>query len=170
MRRIALAVVSFVALAGPVHAGDLFAGYSFERTNGDDAVSRHGWNVSGSIDLTGSIAFVADAAGHYGAQNGVDTSQLTLMGGPRFSYLRGEKYAAFGQFLVGLLRETDSVKVLDIAISESENRLGILSGLGLDVKVGGPWAVRVGVDYEWSTKDGASRGGFRAGVGAAYRF
>jgi len=170
VRRIALAVVSVLALTVPAQSGDLHAGYSFEHASGDDAVSRHGWNASAAIDLTGSIAFVADAAGHYGSQFGVDTSQLTLMGGPRFSYLRGEKYAAFGQFLVGLLRETDTVRVLDIAISESENRLGILSGLGLDVKVGGPWAVRLSVDYEWSTKDGASRSGFRAGAGAVYGF
>ena len=165
-----MAGLAFLALAGPGHAGDLFGGYSYEHTSGDNAVSRHGWNAAASFDLTGSISLVADAAGHYGSSQGVDTSQLTLMAGPRFWYVRGERYSVFAHALAGLVRETDSVRVLDISISESETRFGLLSGLGLDVKLGGPWALRVGGDYVWSTKDGSSHGGFRAGVGAAYRF
>jgi opacity protein-like surface antigen len=92
------------------------------------------------------------------------------MAGPRFWYVRGARYSAFAQALGGLLRETASVQVLDVTISESENRLGLLSGAGLDVKVGDRWALRLSADYVWSTKDGESRGGFRAGLGAAYRF
>ena len=170
MKRILTAVLGFLTLAGPVHAGDLFAGYSYEHSSGDDAVSRHGWNAAAGFDLTGSISLVADAAGHYGSSQGVDSSQLTLMAGPRFWYVRGERYSLFAHFLAGLVRETASVRILDITISESENRFGLLSGAGVDVKLGGPWALRVGADYVWSTKDGESRGGFRAGVGAAYRF
>jgi opacity protein-like surface antigen len=153
-------------------SGDVFGGYSFESSKpaGDASVNRHGWNASVAADVTGSIALVADAGGHYGASEGVDTRQLTLMAGPRFYYVRGERYALFAQALAGLLRETDSVTVLDVTISESENRLGILSGAGLDVKVSDRWSVRLSGDYEWSTKDGSSRGGFRAGVGAAWRF
>jgi hypothetical protein len=170
VKRIVLAVVSFLALAVSAQPGDLYGGYSFERTNGDDAVSRHGWNASAAIGLTGSIALVADAGGHYGSSEGVDTRQLTLMAGPRFYYLRGDKHALFAQALAGLMRETASVQVLDVTIGESENRLGMLVGAGLDVKAGGRWWVRLSGHYEWSTKDGGSRAGFRAGVGAAYRF
>jgi hypothetical protein len=168
--RISLAALLVLALPVAGTAGDLFGGYSYEHTSGDDAVSRHGWNASADVDLTGSISLVADGAGHYGSSQGVDTTQLTLMAGPRFWYVRGERYSVFAHALAGLVRETASVRVLDVTISESENRLGLLSGVGLDVKLGGRWALRVGADYVWSTKDGNSRGGFRAGVGAACRF
>ena len=170
MRPLALAGLLFLALPVEVLPGHLFGGYSYEHTSGDDSLSRHGWDAAAAVDLTGSISLVADAAGHYGSSLGVDTRQLTLMAGPRFWYVRGERYALFAQALAGLVRETASVRVLDVTISESENRLGLLSGAGLDVKLGGRWALRVSADYVWSTKDGASRGGFRAGVGAAYRF
>jgi hypothetical protein len=170
VRPLALAGLLFLALPGEALPGDLFGGYSFERASGEDAVSRHGWDAAAAVDLTGSISLVVDAAGHYGSLDGVDTRQLTLMAGPRFWYVRGERYSAFAHALGGLVRETASVRVLDVTISESENRLGLLSGAGLDVNLGGRWALRVSGDYVWSTRDGGSRGGFRAGLGAAYRF
>jgi opacity protein-like surface antigen len=164
VRRIVLAVLSSLALTVSAEPGDLFGGYSFERSKsaGGPSVNRHGWNVSAAVPLTGPVSLVADAGGHYGSSEGVDTRQLTLMGGPRVSFLRGDKYSPFVQALFGLWRETASVKVLDVTISESENRLGMLFGGGLDVKVGGQWLVRVGGGYERSC--------FRAGVGAAWRF
>lgn len=165
---------ALLALAFPVaaSAGDLAGGYSFERSkSADDAsVNRHGWSASIATGLKGPISWVIDAGGHYGSSEGIDTSQVTLMGGPRFSFLRGDKYSAFVQALAGLLREKASVRVLDVTISESENRLGMLFGAGLDVKVAARWAVRLTGDYERSSKDGDSRSGFRIGVGAAYRF
>ena len=170
MTRIAAAALLSLALPVVAAAGDVAGGYSFERTNGDAAVSRHGWNASLAIGLTGPISLVADAAGHYGSSGGIHNSQLTLMGGPRVSFLRGDKYSPFVQALVGLLREKASVQVLGVTISESENRLGMLFGGGLDVKVSGRWALRLEGDYERSSKSGNSQSGFRANVGAAYRF
>jgi opacity protein-like surface antigen len=172
VRRIVLGVLSCLALTVSAQPGDLSGGYSFERSKSADgpSVNRHGWNASVAVGLTGPISLVADAGGHYGSSGGVDGSQLTLMGGPRVSLLRGDKYSPFVQALVGLLRETASVKVLDVTISESENRLGMLFGGGLDVKVSGRWAVRLEGDYERSSKSGNSQSGFRANVGAAYRF
>ena len=153
-------------------AADLFGGYSFERvSSGNEAsVSRHGWNASATVGLIGRLALVADASGHYGSAEGVDRDQLTLMGGPRVSFRRADKYSPFVHALVGLLREKASVQVLDVTISEEENRLGMLVGGGLDVKVGGPWAVRLEADYERSSKSGNSRSGFRTCVGGVYRF
>jgi len=46
----------------------------------------------------------------------------------------------------------------------------MLFGGGLDVKVSGRWVVRLEGDYERSSKSGNSQSGFRANVGAAYRF
>jgi len=173
MRRTISSLV-LLCLALPVGgaAGDLFGGYSFEHvSSGSEAsVSRHGWNASAAIGLTRSLAFVADASGHYGSSEGVDRDQLTLMGGPRFSFLRGDKSSPFVHALFGLLREKAGITVLDIAISENENRFGMLFGGGLDVKMSGPWALRLEGDYERSSKNGNSQSGFRACVGAVYRF
>ena len=170
MRRIAAAALVALAFPMATAAGDLAGGYSFERTSGDDAVSRHGWNVSAATFLTGPVALVADAAGHYGTAGGVDREQLTLMAGPRLSFRRSEKYSPFLQALVGLARETASVTVLDVKISQHEDRLGFLLGGGLDVRLRGRWALRLAGDYERSSKSGDSLSGFRLGVGAAYRF
>jgi opacity protein-like surface antigen len=153
-------------------AGDLVGGYSFEHVSqgNETSVSRHGWNASAAMGLAGSFAFVADASGHYGSSEGVDRNQLTLMGGPRFSFLRGDKSSPFVHALFGLVRETAGIKVLDIAISENENRFGMLFGGGLDVRLSGPWALRLEGDYERSSKNGNSQSGFRGCVDAVYRF
>jgi opacity protein-like surface antigen len=172
VKRLVPAVVFFMALPMSAQSSDVFGGYSFERSKsaGDSSFNRHGWNASVAIGLSGPVSLVADAGGHYGSSEGVHSSQLTLMGGPRVSFLRGDKYSPFVQALVGLLRETASVKVLDVTISEFENRLGMLFGGGLDVKISGRWVVRLEGDYERSSKSGSSQSGFRANVGAAYRF
>jgi len=170
--KVSVLALSCLLLPSLGTAGDLFGGYSFERASSgtDVSVSRHGWDASAAIGLTGRLAFVADASGHYGSAEGVARDQLTVMAGPRVSFLRSEKYAPFVHALFGLLREKSSVKVLDVTISEDENRLGMLFGGGLDVRVGGPWAVRLEGDYERSSKSGNSQSGFRACLGTVYRF
>lgn len=174
-RTTTITALGLLWLALPVAgaAGDLFGGYSFERASGSEsaaAVSRHGWNASLAVGLAGPLALVADASGHYGSSDGVDRDQLTLMGGPRVSFLRGGRASPFVHALFGLLRETAGIKVLDITISEEENRFGMLFGGGLDVRVAARWSVRLEGDYERSSKDGDSQNGFRACVGAVYRF
>ena len=173
MRR-TLPGLALLCLAQPAlaDAADAFAGYSFEHASFENAasVSRHGWNASVAIGLFGSLAFVADASGHYGSSEGVDRNQLTLLGGPRFSFLRGDSASPFVHALFGLVQEKAGVRVLDITISENEDRFGMLLGGGVDVKVSGRWAVRAEGDYERSSKNGATQSGFRACVGAVYRF
>src|SRR5439155_10553630 len=63
VRRTAAAALLSLVLPVAAGAGDLAGGYSFERTNGADAVSRHGWNASVAVSLTGPISLVADAGG-----------------------------------------------------------------------------------------------------------
>jgi opacity protein-like surface antigen len=165
-----LAALALLCLALPAAAragGDVFGGYSFERA---DALNRHGWNASLAVGLTGPIALEADGSGHYGSKDGVDRDQLTLMGGARFSLLRGGKAAPFVHALAGLLREKAGIRILDVTIGEEENRFGMLLGGGVDVKVGERFAVRLLGDYEHSSKHGDVQSGFRVSVGAAFRF
>ena len=168
--RMRLALLFVLCLILPVAAragGDVFGGYSFERA---DALNRHGWNVSLGVGLRGPLALEADGSGHYGSRDGVDRDQLTLMGGARFSLLRGGRTTPFVHALVGLLREKAGISILDVTIGENENRFGMLLGGGVDVKAGERFAVRLLGDYERSSKEGDVQGGFRVSVGAALRF
>ena len=152
-KRLALLFVLCLALPAAAPAGgDAFGGYSFER------------------GLTGPLALEADGSGHYGSRDGVDRDQLTLMGGARFSLLRGARTTPFVHALVGLLREKAGIRILDVTIGEDENRFGMLLGGGVDVKVGESFAVRLLGDYEHSSKRGDVQSGFRVSVGAALRF
>jgi opacity protein-like surface antigen len=172
--RPAIPALAVLCLALPVAGGtsDLFGGYSFEHSSSanDDSLSRHGWNASFAIGVAGPLALVADASGHYGTSGGVARDQLTLMGGPRVSFVREGKASPFVHALFGRARERAGVQVLDLTISNDEKRFGMLFGGGLDVRVSGRWAVRLEGDYQRSSKDGGSRSGVRACVGAVYRF
>lgn len=169
---IAAFAVLCLALPGASGASDLFGGYSFEHSSSanDDSLSRHGWNASVAIGVAGPLGLVADASGHYGTSGGIARDQLTLMAGPRVSFLREGKASPFVHALFGLARERAGVQVLDLTISNDENRFGMLFGGGLDVRVSARWAVRLEGDYERSSKDGDSRSGVRASVGGVYRF
>jgi opacity protein-like surface antigen len=172
--RPAIPAFAILCLALPASggAGDLFGGYSFEHSSSpnDDSLSRHGWNASLAIRVTGPLALVADASGHYGNSEGVTRNQLTLMGGPRVSFLREGKASPFLHALFGLARERAGVQVLNITISNDENRLGMLFGGGVDVRANARWAVRLEGDYQRSSQDGTNRSGIRGCVGAVYRF
>jgi opacity protein-like surface antigen len=166
--------LSVLCLTVPAAAGahDLFGGYSFEHASSanDVSLSRHGWNASVALRVAGPLAVVADASGHYGTSGGVARDQLTLMGGPRVSFLREGKASPFVHALFGLARERAGIQVLDVSISEDDKRFGMLLGGGLDVRMSARWAVRLEADYERRSQDGGSRSGARACVGAVYRF
>ncbi len=167
MRAVALALLALVLPGAAWAGGDVFGGYAFERS---DAVSRHGWGASLAVGVLGPVSLVADLSGRYGSHEGVARDQLALLAGPRFSLGRGGPATPFVHALFGLLRETTGFKVLDLTVSEEENRFGMLFGGGVDARVRERWAVRLEGDYERSSKQGASRTGFRISVGAVLRF
>ena len=180
LSRAALAAAcALVSLAGPspAHAGDalppdLFAGYSFARL-GD--LSRHGGNVAVSFRLLGPIAAFADASLHHGSVDSVGRDDLTLMAGPGVRLGRPGGTVVFARALAGLVRERASVSVLDVDVSETDARFGVMAGGGVDVPFASRWAVRAQADYVWNdVKDpldtGAGKSGLRASAGVVYRF
>jgi len=168
MRKHLLAVAAVLCAAAPARGQDapraeLFAGYSFVRS---EQQSLNGWNASLAVGLGGSLALVGDASGHYG---GSGRRQLSLMAGPGLAFLRGGPVVLVVHALFGLHRESVSLQVFDVSISENDNRFGMQFGGGLDVRAGGRWDLRLQGDYEWSRSQGASVGGVRLSAGVVFR-
>ena len=178
-----LAVV--LAAAAPGTAGEplgtnLFGGYSYLKL---DESSRHGANLAVDFRAFGPVAAFVDLSTHWGSEEGTSRSDLTLMAGPgvRFGSRWGTTF--FVRALAGLVRDKATIGILDVDISESDSRFGVLAGGGVDFRVTKKLAARVQADYFWneglegvpscvSDADCSSSGssGFRASAGIVYRF
>ena len=173
MKRLPALLTALLALAAPLaaaeHQGtDLFAGYSFAKI---DDVSRNGGNAALGFDLFGPIDGFVDASAHWGSGDGVDRSDLTLMAGPgvRFGQRGGTVF--FVRALAGLVKDRASIAVLDVDISESASRFGVLAGGGIDFPIGKKLALRAQGDYLWNdAEEGSKSSGFRASAGIVFRF
>ena len=146
---------------------DVFVGYSFARV---DDVDRHGAALATSFHVVGPLSGFVDASGHFGHDAGLDRNDLTLMAGPGVRFGLGRS-VLFVRGLAGLLRDSSTVSVLDVSISESGSRFAVLAGGGVDVALAWRWAVRLQGDYLWQdAKDATTKSGFRLAAGAVYRF
>ena len=167
------AAMLVLALAAPAAAAerqgaDLFAGYSFAKI---DDVSRNGANVAVGFDLFGPIDGFVDASGHWGSSEGTSRSDLTLMAGPGLRFGQRGRTVVFVRALAGLVRERASIGILDVDISESSNRIGVLAGGGVDFPVTKKMALRAQGDYFWNdAPEGSKTNGFRASAGIVFRF
>ena len=171
--RLPLALATLLALAAPLAAAerqgsDLFAGYSFAKI---DNVNRNGGNAAVGFDLFGPIDGFVDASAHWGSRGDESLADLTLMAGPgaRFGTRGGMVF--FVRALAGLVNDRASIAVLDVDISESSSRLGVLVGGGLDFPITKKLALRAQGDYLWNdVAEGSKASGFRASAGMVYRF
>jgi hypothetical protein len=146
---------------------EVFFGPSYIHVEGE---SLYGGEVAYAHYFDRSLGAVVDASYHVGSSGGLDLSELNLLAGPRYAFNRSGSWSFFVQALFGLRRDSTSFKVLDVSISEGESRFGIAAGGGVDIRLCTRWAVRVSGDYLWSKSEGESVNGFRASVGAVYRF
>ena len=173
MKRLPAVLAASLALAAPVAAAerqgaDLFAGYSFARI---DDVDRHGGNLALGFDLFGPIDGFVDASAHWGSSEGVSLSDVTLMAGPGVRFGHRGRTVFFARALAGLVRDRASITVLDVDISESSSRFGVLAGGGVDFPIAKRLALRAQGDYLWNdVEEGSKSSGFRASAGIVYRF
>jgi opacity protein-like surface antigen len=161
-----------VALSVPCHAADqgtdLSAGYSFFRIDDGD---RHGANAALGFDLFGPIDGFVDVGSHWGTKDGTDLSDLTVMAGPGLRFGKRGGTVFFVRALAGLVRDRASIGVLDVDITETSSRFGVLAGGGVDVRIAHRLAIRLQGDYLWNdVPEGGKASGFRAGAGLVYRF
>ena len=164
----ALGLAATPARAGEPLGTDLYAGYSYAKL---DDLSRHGASLAVGFHALGPLAGFVDAGAHWGSQEGTSRSDLTLMAGPgaRFGSRGGTVF--FVRALAGLVRDSSSIGVLDVDISESHAAFGVLAGGGVDLRVAKSLALRAQGDYQWTDSDTlAKKSGYRLGAGVVYRF
>jgi opacity protein-like surface antigen len=173
VKRLLAVLAASLALAVPVAASegqgtDLFAGYSFAKI---DDVNRNGANAAVGFDLFGPVDGFVDASAHWGSSEGTSLDDLTLMAGPGVRFGRRGKLVVFARALAGLVRDRASISVLDVDISESSTRFGVLAGGGVDVPVAKRLALRAQGDWLWNdVPEGSKSSGFRASAGIVFRF
>jgi opacity protein-like surface antigen len=166
------ALLVLALAAGPVaaaegHGTDFFAGYSFAQI---DDTNRHGANLALGFDLAGPLSGFADASFHWGSESGVSLRDLTLMAGPGLRFGKRGGTVFFVRALAGLVQDKGSIGILDVDISETDSRFGVLGGGGVDVSVSSTLAVRLQGDYFWNDVELGKASGFRASGGVVYRF
>ncbi len=164
---LALALAAGTASAGEGHGTDFFAGYSFAKL---DETSRHGANLALGFDLVGPLSGFVDSSFHWGSSEGVSLSDLTLMAGPGVRFGKRGGTVFFVRALAGLVQDKGSIGVLDVDISETDSRLGVLAGAGVDFRVSTSLAARLQGDYLWNDVDEGKSSGYRASAGIVYRF
>ena len=173
MKRLPVVLAALLALAAPLAAAegqgtDLFAGYSFAKI---DNVNRNGGNAAVGFDLFGPIDGFVDASVHWGNAEGTSRDDLTLMAGPGVRFGKRGGTVFFVRALAGLVKDRASITVLDVDISESSSRFGVLAGGGIDVRIAKKLALRAQGDYLWSdVAEGSKSSGFRVSAGLVYRF
>jgi opacity protein-like surface antigen len=162
-----LGCASVPALGQEPSRTDLFFGPSYLNT---DEQSLYGGAVAVTRYLRGSLGVVLDTSLHFGSAEGVDLRELNLAAGPRFAFNRAGSASFFLQALFGLRRDSQSITVLDVTISDSQNRFGMAFGGGVDLRLSPRWAVRVQGDYLYAKSEGETVDGIRVSAGVVYRF
>ena len=172
---LALALLLVLLAASPLAAGEplgtnLFGGYSYLKL---DESSRHGANLALDFRAFGPVAGFVDVSTHWGSEEGVSLNDVTLMAGPGVRFGNRLGTAFFVRALAGLVQDKGTVSVLDVDISETDSRFGVLAGGGVDFRVTKKLAARVQADYLWNdVSEGvaSSSSGLRASAGIVYRF
>jgi opacity protein-like surface antigen len=162
-----LALTAGSAAAGEGHGSDVFAGYSFAKL---DDQGRHGADLALGFDLSGPLSGFVDVSSHWGSAAGVSLNDLMLMAGPGVRFGKRGGTVFFARALAGLVRDKGTISVLDVDISETSSRFGLLAGGGIDFRVATALAVRLQGDYLWNDVSEGKSSGFRASGGIVYRF
>lgn len=172
------------ATAAEGHGTDLFVGYSFASL---DETNRHGANLAVGLDLVGPLSGFVDTSVHWGSQEGVSLSDLTLMAGPGLRFGKRGGTVFFVRALAGLIQDKGTISAFDVDISESSTAFGLLAGGGVDFRVSTTLAVRLQGDYLASdtgmggcppvpsgvsceASGGGWSSGYRVSAGIVYRF
>jgi outer membrane protein with beta-barrel domain len=165
-----MAALSTGALAQIPTKGNVFFGYSYDRTPivSNDTTNLNGWEASLEGKFLPWIGLVADVDGHYGSHNfdgtNADITAHNALFGPRVSASVG-RFRPFGEFLVGVGHISRSN-----GISDSDTSFVDGVGGGLDYRVFGPVAVRVQLDWINTRFYGQGQNGVRFSTGAAIHF
>lgn len=187
---IAAVLFVFAGLASAqIPSGNIFLGFSYERTNstalsGSNLVTTtfshpnlHGWEASFEGKVLPLVGIVGDVSGHYGSQSFVEITpngpqNINVTGheqeylvGPRLSVPVGN-FTPFGELMVGAAH----IHSGGTLPSPSNTSFAYALGGGLDYRVFRPIALRVEGDYLRTKFYGSRQNNFRLSVGVVFRF
>ena len=168
--------------------GNVFVGFSYERTNstafGPNLVrttvtspNLHGWEASVEGKIFPFVGIVGDVSGHYGSQS---FTRLTPNGplninvtGHEQEYLVGlrlsvpvGKFAPFAEAMVGAAH----IQTGGSLPGPSNTSFATALGGGLDYRLFGPIAARIEGDYLRTSFFSSTQNNFRLSLGGVFRF
>ena len=171
-----LGAALLAALAVPATGADLFAGYSGRRV--DDA-----WRHGGALALAtsrrgGALRFGLEATAHSSGASGQGIGDYGLMGGAALAPWPHARLSPFAALQAGMVGTREQVTIFGVPIGPEGVCDGgcpftygpaVEAGGGLDVRLGGRWAIRLGAGYRWHHVSGETTGGLRVFGGLARR-
>jgi len=157
-----IVMFGFVAASAGIarsQGGNLFVGYSFEQDNVQSAVGLHGYNATGTFNLSPNVAIEANFAGHHGntvtfsqsAPAGANTHKddiFTYVFGPKLTHVIGpdKNFELFTHFLIGGSNvhssSQNSGSFGGASSSASGSGFAFVAGGGLDW-FRGTWGIRL---------------------------
>ncbi len=179
----------FAGLANAqIPSGDVFLGFSYERTNstafGPNLVrttlsspNLHGWEASFEGKVLPFVGIVGDVSGHYGTQsftkptpNGLQTINVTgheqeYLVGPRLS-IPVSKFTPFVEVMVGAAH----IHTGGSLPGPSNTSFATAVGGGLDYRLFGPVALRAEGDYLRTKFFSSTQNNLRLSAGVAFHF
>jgi len=165
-----LSMMASAAWAQIPTRGNVFFGYSFDRTSivSNDTTNLNGWEATLEGKFLPWIGLVVDVDGHYGSHNfdgtNADISANNVLFGPRVS-VTVKRFRPFGEFLAGFGHISRSNGI-------SDSNTSFVDGLGggLDYRVFGPVTVRAQLDWLNTRFYGEGQNGVRFSTGVALHF
>ena len=131
------------------------------------ALILNGVNFSVAENLNSWFGGALDISSHFGTENGFKTNTQSLTYGPVFSYRKNKTIVPFAHAMLGAVR--GGPEYLDI--SKPEERFGVYTGGGLDVKVTPHVALRViQADYLMTRFSNARQDNIRLSAGIILLF
>ncbi len=163
-----LLVLPVSALAQETPQVEVFGGYSNLNANMNaSSVNLNGVNFSVAENLNSWFGGALDISSHFGTENGFRTNTQSLTYGPVFSYRKNKTIVPFGHAMLGAVRGGPEY----LGISKPEERFGVYTGGGLDVKVTPHVALRViQADYLMTRFSNARQDNIRLSAGIILLF
>lgn len=165
-------VFGLIATAQDFPQGELFWGYSYNRTEG---ANYNGWIASIVENPHPIVGVKFEVSGHYLTtknENGKSESWLhNVMLGPQFAFRKSEKMTPFFHVMVGATNRRLKTTPATAPQSDSHTMMAILAGGGFDYNVTKGFAIRVlQADYIMNRSQGETFNNIRLSFGFVYRF
>jgi hypothetical protein len=146
-----------------------FGGYSFYRDQSDGLTFGGGWLFSGARQMTPRIDLVGSISGSHRSDdvlgvNIASSSIYTFAAGPKYTWPTRDRFTPFAQVLVGIA----TVHTSTLGLDDSSAGLALQPGLGIDLPIRKPLALRIGFDVETIHTSGGWFTGFRINTGLMF--